>query len=34
MKAVEVTEYGDSSALEYTDKDVPEPGDQEVRIEV
>jgi NADPH2:quinone reductase len=34
MKAIEVTEYGDSSNLELTDKDVPEPGEQEVRIEI
>ncbi|MDZ7687740.1 MAG: NADPH:quinone oxidoreductase family protein [Halobacteriales archaeon] len=34
MKAIEVTEYGDSSNLELTEKDVPEPGEQEVRIEV
>lgn len=34
MKAIEVTEYGDSTNLEPTDKDAPEPGEQEVRIEV
>ena len=34
MKAIEVTEYGDSSKLELTEKDVPEPGKQQVRIEV
>jgi NADPH2:quinone reductase len=34
MKAIEVTEYGDRSTLTVTERDVSEPGDGEVRIEV
>ncbi|WP_394739176.1 quinone oxidoreductase family protein [Natronococcus roseus] len=34
MKAIEVTEYGDSDELEVIDRDVPEPDAGEVRIEV
>ncbi|ADB62066.1 NAD(P)H quinone oxidoreductase, PIG3 family [Haloterrigena turkmenica DSM 5511] len=34
MKAIEVTEYGDSDALEVVDADLPEPNAGEVRIEV
>ncbi|WP_255149881.1 quinone oxidoreductase family protein [Halorarius halobius] len=34
MKAVQVTEYGDSSNLEVVDAEMPEPGEGEVRIEV
>ncbi|QRV13763.1 NADPH:quinone oxidoreductase family protein [Haloterrigena salifodinae] len=34
MKAIEVTEYGDSDALEVVDADLPEPNADEVRIEV
>ncbi|MFB6164970.1 MAG: zinc-binding alcohol dehydrogenase family protein [Haloarculaceae archaeon] len=34
MEAVEITEFGDSDALSVTDRDVPEPGQGEVRIEV
>jgi NADPH2:quinone reductase len=34
MKAVQVTEYGDSSNLEVVDVEKPEPGAGEVRIEV
>ena len=34
MKAIEVTEYGDSDELETVDRDVPEPDAGEVRIEI
>ena len=34
MRAIQVTEYGDSEQLEAVDRDVPEPGEGEVRIEV
>ncbi len=34
MKAIEVTEYGDGGVLSVTDRDVPEPGEGEVRIDV
>ncbi|ELY94287.1 NAD(P)H quinone oxidoreductase [Natrialba chahannaoensis JCM 10990] len=34
MQAIEVTAYGDSSQLEVTDADLPEPDAGEVRIEV
>ncbi|MDG5758617.1 NADPH:quinone oxidoreductase family protein [Natronococcus sp. A-GB1] len=34
MKAIEVTEYGDSDELEFVDRDVPEPDAGEVRIEI
>ncbi len=34
MKAIEVTEYGDSDELEVVDRDVPEPDAGEVRIEI
>jgi NADPH:quinone reductase len=34
MKAIEVTEYGNSDQLETVDRDVPEPGPGEVRIEI
>jgi len=34
MKAVEVTEFGDSDALAVGERDRPEPGPGEVRIEV
>ncbi|ELY66051.1 quinone oxidoreductase family protein [Natronococcus jeotgali] len=34
MKAIEVTEYGDSNELEVVDRDLPEPGPGEVRIEI
>ncbi|TYL38154.1 NADPH:quinone reductase [Natronococcus pandeyae] len=34
MKAIEVTEYGDSDRLEFVDRDLPEPGPGEVRLEV
>lgn len=34
MKAIEVTEYGDSDELEVVDRDLPEPGPGEVRIEI
>ncbi|ELY61704.1 NAD(P)H quinone oxidoreductase [Natronococcus amylolyticus DSM 10524] len=34
MKAIEVTEYGDSDELEVVDRDVPEPDASEVRIEI
>ncbi|PGF16407.1 NADPH:quinone reductase [Natrinema sp. CBA1119] len=34
MKAIEVTEYGDSDRLEIIDADRPEPGPGEVRIDI
>jgi NADPH:quinone reductase len=34
MRAIEVTEYGDSDRLEAGDRDVPEPGPGEVRIAI
>ncbi|AGB37899.1 quinone oxidoreductase family protein [Natronococcus occultus] len=34
MKAIEVTEYGDSDELAVVDRDVPEPDAGEVRIEI
>ncbi|MFC4542942.1 zinc-binding alcohol dehydrogenase family protein [Halosolutus amylolyticus] len=34
MRAIEVTEYGDSDALEIIDADLPEPDASEVRINV
>ncbi|MFB1066665.1 zinc-binding alcohol dehydrogenase family protein [Natrinema sp. H-ect4] len=34
MKAIEVTEYGDSDQLEIIDADRPEPGPGEVRIDI
>jgi NADPH2:quinone reductase len=34
MKAAQVTEFGDSDALEVTEADEPEPGEGQVRIEV
>ncbi|WP_226480645.1 quinone oxidoreductase family protein [Natrinema amylolyticum] len=34
MKAIEVSEYGDSDALEVVDADRPEPNAGEVRIEI
>ncbi|ELY89099.1 NAD(P)H quinone oxidoreductase [Natrialba hulunbeirensis JCM 10989] len=34
MQAIEVSEYGDSSQLEVTDTDLPEPDAGEVRIKV
>jgi NADPH2:quinone reductase len=34
MKAIEVTEYGDSTVLETSEHDLPEPDDGEVRIKV
>ncbi|UTF55467.1 quinone oxidoreductase family protein [Natronosalvus rutilus] len=34
MHAIEVNEYGDSNRLEYTEREVPEPGPGEVRIAV
>lgn len=34
MKAAEVTEYGDSTVIETVERDPPEPGEDEVRIEV
>jgi NADPH2:quinone reductase len=34
MKAIEVTEYGDSTVLETSERDLPEPDDGEVRIKV
>lgn len=34
MRAVTVTEYGDSEVLETVDRDVPEPGPGEVRVAV
>lgn len=34
MKVVEVSEYGGSEALEVVDRERPEPGSNEVRIEV
>ncbi|WP_306053191.1 quinone oxidoreductase family protein [Natronococcus wangiae] len=34
MKAIEVTEYGDGDQLEVVDRNAPEPGAGEVRIEV
>jgi NADPH:quinone reductase len=34
MRAIEVTSYGDSDELEVVDRDVPEPGAGEVRIEI
>jgi NADPH2:quinone reductase len=33
MRAIEVTEYGDADVLESVERDVPEPGEGEVRIE-
>ncbi|MFC7212800.1 zinc-binding alcohol dehydrogenase family protein [Saliphagus sp. GCM10025334] len=34
MHAIEVNEYGDSDRLEYTEREVPEPGPGDVRIDV
>ncbi len=34
MKVIEVTEFGESDVLESTERDVPEPGEGEVRIAV
>lgn len=34
MKTIEVTEYGDSDALEVVERERPEPGEDEVRIDV
>ncbi len=34
MRAIEVTEYGDADALAVTERPVPEPGEDEVRIDV
>jgi len=34
MRAIEVTEYGDASTLATVERDAPEPGEGEVRIEV
>ena len=34
MKAIEVTEFGDSNVIETTERDAPEPGPGEVRIAV
>ncbi|EMA47660.1 zn-dependent oxidoreductase, NADph:quinone reductase [Halococcus morrhuae DSM 1307] len=34
MKAVEITEFGDSDVIETTEREVPEPGDGEVRVAV
>jgi NADPH2:quinone reductase len=34
MKAIEVPSYGDSSVLQTVDREVPEPGPGEVRIDV
>lgn len=34
MKAIEVAAFGDSGVLELADRDQPEPGEGEVRIEV
>ena len=34
MQAIEVTEYGDSETLEIVDREIPEPGPGEVRIEI
>jgi NADPH2:quinone reductase len=34
MQAIEVTEFGDSGVIESTERDVPEPGEGEVRIAV
>ncbi|WP_435364606.1 quinone oxidoreductase family protein [Haloarchaeobius sp. DYHT-AS-18] len=34
MKAIEVTEYGDTESMQVVEEDVPEPGPGQVRIEV
>jgi NADPH2:quinone reductase len=34
MRAIQVTEFGDSGVIERTEQDIPEPGDGQVRIEV
>jgi NADPH2:quinone reductase len=34
MRAVEATEYGDSNVLENVERDLPEPGEGELRIDV
>ncbi|MWG33568.1 quinone oxidoreductase family protein [Halomarina oriensis] len=34
MQVIEVTEFGGSDTMQVTDRDVPEPGEGEVRIEV
>ncbi|WP_256390870.1 quinone oxidoreductase family protein [Natronoarchaeum rubrum] len=34
MNVIEVTEYGDADALESVERDLPEPGPEQVRIEI
>ena len=34
MQVIEVTEFGDADAMDVTERDAPEPGEGEVRIEV
>jgi NADPH2:quinone reductase len=34
MRAIEITEFGGADVIELTERDVPEPGEGEVRIEV